>query len=565
MDDNSLITSLPVELVWSIVDTLLDKIGSVFDVGRLALTSTTMAALLVDDRAWQARCQRRFGRARTSAHNHNERFGIRWVRLYVSMANDLTPPKGDDRDSTPTRALCSPRRTWGTLCLQDLVYWGQIIDDRPCGYGVYVTCDSSGHTLVTEAALDDSGRRCGWISVTRTNRYYGMRHAPRHDEPETHCVCHICLRQYPGLSSRLGGMIAAYVGDWDGGRIQGHGRAEFTNGLVYDGQWADGVPHGNGTLDGKPYRWHHGLPVSSGQWVGLEHTTADDGDWTYEGDVLVGTSDTDDDTVCRWCWMMCVQPDDYNVATFGGTPLGDYGPVPHGHGRATHRDGRVYSGTWRLGARERGHCMLPDGTRLEGVWRVRLPTQHRGAGWVTAPGAASRAMATWGRNDEPCHDTDARGPTYAHAEVHVTLLAGHRSSGMSTGSGGGPDCAYPNNGIQRRPLIITYGNGDTCAIMCNSSERVCGVVRFNCSTYCPDPEFAGLVITSESGWSPIPFCHERYVSAIYWPTDPASDAFARFAAYVRQGYIGWTPAQVDAFWVAMADLGVAAAQAKSEP
>lgn len=551
MDDEPSLVSLPYELVWKIVDVLLARDGSVFDVGRFALASTSTATLLSDDKAWRARCQRRFGRARTTAHRHTERFGIRWMHLYVAMANELASPKSD----VAVTARVS-RRTWGTLYLPDLVYWGQVADGRPYGYGVYVTCDSLGRTLITESALDDGGRRSGWIAVTPTNRYYGVRRGPRHDDPETHCICPICLGQYPGLTSRLGQVMTGYVGDWDAGRIQGNGNSAFVGGLTYDGRWADGVPHGEGTLNGQPHRWYRGLPVAPGRWAGPEHGAVDDGIWTYEGDTILGTSDTDADAVRRWCEMARIR-DDRLIGASADIPVSNYGPVPHGYGRATHEDGRVYVGTWRVGVRERGQCALPDGTTLEGVWYAKYRPERRGAGWSTGPGAASRTAATWGQHDRPCRDIDPRGPRYDRTDVRVALRCRHRDQGMNTGSGGDVDCARPRNSMQWLPMIMAYGNGDKCMVMSNSSERVCGVARFNCSTHCPDPEFSGLTIISETGWSPLPFQHEHFVSAVYWPNDPGSDAFARFMAYVRKGHIGWTRDQISAFWTAMAGLGVA--------
>nr|UDO47374.1 phosphatidylinositol phosphate kinase motif-containing protein [Pandoravirus massiliensis] len=556
MNDRPSLVSLPYELVWKIVDFLLASNGSIFNVGRFALTSTSTAILLGDDRAWRARCQRQFGYARTVAHKHTERFGIRWLHLYVAMANELASPEGTARVG---------RRTWGTLYMSNLVYWGQIAGGQPHGYGVYVTCDSMGRTLITEAALDDGGRRSGWIAVTSTKRFYGMRRGPPHDNPETHCMCPVCVGQYPGLTSRLGPSMTGYDGDWDGGRIQGNGNATFVGGLDYDGQWADGVPHGEGALNGQPHRWYRGLPVAPGQWTGSEHGAVGDGIWTYEGDILLGTSNTDTDPVRRWREMACIR-DDRPVDASATRPVSDYGPVPHGHGRAMHEGGRVYTGTWRMGVREHGQCALPDGTILDGVWYAEYRPERRGSGWWTGPGAASRAAAVWGQRDGPCLDADPRGSRYNRADVHVAIIlpVGRRRRGMDVGSGGGLDCAHPKNSMQWLPMVMTYGNGDKCMVMSNLSERTCGIVRFDCSTYCPDPEFSGLTIISEAGWSPLPFQHEHFVSAVYWPNDPDSDAFARFVAYVRKGYIGWTSAQVDAFWAAMAHLGVAAPAVRAD-
>lgn len=112
MSDGPSLASLPPELLWTIADMLLDGTGSVFNVGRLALVCTATMFLLADDKTWRARCRRHFGRARTNIHAHAERFGVRWVHIYVSMANVMTP------DGSAGLSKC-PRRTWACFRCRD--------------------------------------------------------------------------------------------------------------------------------------------------------------------------------------------------------------------------------------------------------------------------------------------------------------------------------------------------------------------------------------------------------------------------------------------------------------
>ncbi|QBZ81235.1 morn repeat incomplete domain containing protein [Pandoravirus celtis] len=559
MSDDPSITSLPYELLWTIVDALLDGIGSVFNAGRLGLACSTTLALLADNGAWRTRCRRHFGRARAGVHAHAERFGVRWIYIYVAMANEVTSlDRASMRDADPARRL------WGTFSRPGLCYWGQIAGGRPCAYGVYVTRDpdvGSDAVVIAEASLD-VGHRSGWISARRAVFPDVTPPYPSdHRADEAYCICRTCVWQCPRLTSRLGHVIVAYEGDWDAARLHGRGRATLLGGLVYDGQWADGVPHGQGALNGKLYRWHRGLCVGFGRWTGPERELTGDGDWSYEGDVVLGTSGADDDDLRLWCKMTSVL-EDRLIGGPHGTPTRSHGPVPHGHGRATHPDGRVYVGTWRVGRRERGRCTLPSGAVLDGIWYVTPDTDRcRGTGWVTGPCYRFHAAAAWGRYDE--WHCDATRPE--RTGEHVTLLVGRRGRGMSAAFGSG--LVNQGNGAQWHSLAIAYDNGDRCVVVSNSTERFSGIARFICSTYCPDSDFAGLAIICETGWSPIPFHPEQSVAAVYWPNDPASDAFARFVAYVRKGYIGWTPAQVDAFWAAVVDLGVVAPtmHAESEP
>ncbi|AJF97647.1 phosphatidylinositol phosphate kinase motif-containing protein [Pandoravirus inopinatum] len=542
MSDGPSLASLPPELLWTIADMLLDGTGSVFNVGRLALVCTATMFLLADDKTWRARCRRHFGRARTNIHAHAERFGVRWVHIYVSMANVMTP------DGSAGLSKC-PRRTWGMLSLPGLRYWGRIIDGRPRGYGVYATHDSAGGTIVTEAALDEDGRRSGWISAARTTCHYAIPAGPCHDEERTHCVCHMCLGQYPGLTGRLHRLMMTYAGDWDAGRIQGHGRADLADGLVYEGTWVDGVPHGRGELNGSPYCWYRGLCIDVGTWTGrlytggLTETTASvDGEWTFRGDVIMGTSATDDDVIKRWCAIATV--DDKRIlgaSTYA--PAWSRGPVPHGHGRATCSDGRVYVGTWHRGVPERGQCTSPDGLVRKGLWRICPQCTHG----VTVAASHQRPRPyiciVWRLHDEPCRD----------GRDEVCDCANPRVEFATRRSGWGLGVARPHD--PHRIWSIVYSNGDRCRVIYDANKRVTSVVRFDCSTHCPDPDFVGLVITSEAGWSPTSVDRDS-LSVVYWPNDPDSDAFARFVAYVRKGYIGWTPNQVDTFWAAVADLGV---------
>ena len=74
-----------------------------------------------------------------------------------------------------------------------------------------------------------------------------------------------------------------YEGGWKGGRKEGVGRMEFPNKDVYEGEWVNDLPDGEGMYvseaSGMEYRgrWRKGQFHGAGVLVG--HLGSYDGDW----------------------------------------------------------------------------------------------------------------------------------------------------------------------------------------------------------------------------------------------------------------------------------------------
>lgn len=278
------------------------------------------------------------------------------------------------------------------------------------------------------------------------------------------------------------------------------------------------------------------------------------GEWIYEGDVTLAGPKDSDCAVGRWHRMIhdhgaraligIIRPATVHHAMAG--LMHDASMVaPHGHGIATHADGRVYTGSWRLGMRERGRCTLADGlTVLDGTWGV---WSHGGSGTVIHGDHSPQARVLWNAQDRPCrHD-------------RLRYRAVHQGQSPRT-CPCSPDRPIPYGGCH-------YGTGDDYVVHRNGD--VCGGERdhddagaiatmhwFGCSPWCPDPEFAGLVLFPNSGWTRARPKGRPWTSAVYWPVDTESGSFARFAAYVRKGLIAWDQDMIDFFWQAVADMGV---------
>ena len=114
-----------------------------------------------------------------------------------------------------------------------------------------------------------------------------------------------------GVYTFSGGDI--YKGNFAGGVEAGQGRYDFSNGDSYEGMFASGQPNGEGVYtcaDGSVYIGHYENGQRNGQ-----------GKMTYTVGSLAG----------------CV---------YEGSWLND---LPHGQGTLSYPDGRVKSGTWRIG------------------------------------------------------------------------------------------------------------------------------------------------------------------------------------------------------------------------
>lgn len=181
-----------------------------------------------------------------------------------------------------------------------------------------------------------------------------------------------------------------YRGTWHEGRMHGHGeltradgsryRGDFAGGLrdgqgveqsdegLYNGSWANDLPHGEG-------RFHdpNGALYSGAWFEGQRHgrgTYTDSQGSTYEGD-----------------W---------------------YDDVPDGFGALSHPDGSRYAGQWRSGTQQGyGTSVSPAGVIYEGTW---VDGRRQGFGVVRRPDG-SRYQGEWvaGRREGKGRESDPDG------------------------------------------------------------------------------------------------------------------------------------------------------------
>jgi len=132
-----------------------------------------------------------------------------------------------------------------------------------------------------------------------------------------------------------------YVGDYEQDTVRskphGFGRASFSNGDQFEGEWRDGRPHGFGALinvDGSRYEGEFWDGRMHGQGI----RTLNNGE-CYEG---------------SWCFGM-----------------------PHGFGKLKYTTGCEFEGEWEDGnTHGRGVYRWPNGDRYEGEWRDNKPSGH---------------------------------------------------------------------------------------------------------------------------------------------------------------------------------------------
>ncbi|AVK76618.1 F-box domain containing protein [Pandoravirus neocaledonia] len=208
-----LFASLPDEVIVSIFSSL----ESLADAIRLASTCKRLCGLADDSLWWRDRAVRRTDDLLLEARPDLYGFDWRWLCRASCVAASLQD------------------RSYGSVVYNrnddEALYWGEVLDGQPHGYGMLV--------------IGDRG------AVKRLASVRGGLE-PKAYLPIPYAVHH---------------RWAAVPGDWCQGRWeegvhrQGHGRLTMMNGRVYQGQLAEGRPHGRGAgieVDG--YR-------REGEWV----------------------------------------------------------------------------------------------------------------------------------------------------------------------------------------------------------------------------------------------------------------------------------------------------------
>lgn len=94
------------------------------------------------------------------------------------------------------------------------------------------------------------------------------------------------------------------------------------------------------------------------------------------------------------------------------------------------------------------------------------------------------------------------------------------------------------NGKSHGEYVVTYANGDAARAHYVDGAFAHGI-EFACSLACPDPEYAGRVI-STCAWRAVPIDIEGSPAQVMVPADDSDDA-RLFWRYVAEGLVGWCP------------------------
>ncbi|QBZ81587.1 morn repeat incomplete domain containing protein [Pandoravirus celtis] len=186
------------------------------------------------------------------------------------------------------------------------------------------------------------------------------------------------------------GPDATYRGLHHCGKRHGYGVMVFSDGAVYEGQWADDMPMGYGTLrcpTGYLYRgwWARGLMCGQGvcRWAdGSEYAGAFENDKPHGAGVYV-----------RHDGERCTTTEDAAGAM---------------HALVTRPDGFRYEGGWdpSLGSSGQGTCTYADGSCIVGAWSGAVAlggeiTSHRTVGAPCAVGSPCEACVVMAKRPLP--------------------------------------------------------------------------------------------------------------------------------------------------------------------
>jgi hypothetical protein len=139
---------------------------------------------------------------------------------------------------------------------------------------------------------------------------------------------------------------AYYQGQYFADQRHGRGKLHYRSGNVYDGQWAEGVKSGEGTM-----RWESSGEEYSGQWVSDEQTGQGVHVWystaASQGEAGPGQAELVNRYTGAWVKGSRNGYGTYQYASgakYDGEWVND---KKHGFGTFTYEDGRVHSGTFR--------------------------------------------------------------------------------------------------------------------------------------------------------------------------------------------------------------------------
>ncbi|AVK75139.1 Morn repeat incomplete domain containing protein [Pandoravirus quercus] len=549
-DDVTTMPFLPPEMWWHVVGLLLATDQGVKDAARLGLTCRHLATTILDDEGtWAFCCRRDFGPERVALYAEREHFGVRWLCLYAAMAIRLD--FGQSADTGEDRSAYGWVHSHEYRC-------GSFRGGKSHGYTLVATrlCFLGDSTSVIVMEYDSNADKQpnGWMSMRRlTGRFYldlDMsigRHA--------FCACQRCLQgtretyNMPEPRDVVRARLATYRGGWRDHYPHGTGQATFTDGLVYEGNWENGLPHGRGALgDGVEREWFRGACVVRAQICAClnestrKYCTGDCdaatavAEWRYDGQV-VPRPDRD--------WTDRGDMEAADILVRGGrmsdTALSvvwgaQRRPIPHGLGTVTYPYGTVVTAIWNGGVQERGTARMADGTLFDGRW---CPRQSVGFGRIQWPSGTSTQCMTWRWDNLPAvKDYGDYPEAHGHALCRCPPTIPY-------------DPITQQGPWYSRHTTLQLRNGDTVvARWVNMCSKVRGIHSFTFSPDCGDPVFAGTTI-SGCDWKckSVPRKRRSYCpdDSIYWPSDRGSEAWAKFALYVRKRLIGWDDEAI-AFW-----------------
>lgn len=173
----------------------------------------------------------------------------------------------------------------------------------------------------------------------------------------------------------------------------GHGKMEYTDGRIYEGEWKNGHWHGQGKA----------VFSNRDTYIGNYYQDQRHGKGLYEwsdGRVYKGEFHMDQ----RQGKGLYTWPDGakYSGEFFKG--------LRHGQGDYTFRDGSIYSGEWQKGKYHgHGECHWSDGRIYKGEWAAG---KAHGSGIEIRPDGSIRHDGKW-ENDKPIREPkgDALGDT----------------------------------------------------------------------------------------------------------------------------------------------------------
>lgn len=416
---------LPDEVVLAILGALAKDVVALL---QWSATCKRHRELAMDVSVWQQLCGTTFG---PLLHLQFLGVGKDWLWLYKAQA---------------CRVVKTARRgPWvGAILLAGMyrgakVYWGDLVDGRPDGYGLALTMPGK-DWLKPERTIEDA-------SVQPTSRYEGYWKAGKMHGygREVDFDGDIYEGDWEaGVKSGRGRYVCAsdgsvFEGDWRGDKLHGHATLMYGDGDRYDGQCLNGRKHGRGVYvwaTGDVYRgdWRNGQRHGCGSMI---RTNGDryDGHWREGkrngyGELVTAGGDLHH----RGVYHRIDRHFDALVAAGNAACARTQHPPAQGgeaaEETAVDGGGSSYCGWWVDDAMTgHGVCRWSDGAEYVGMFKNDAVC---GYGAYACAGG-ERVAATWD------------GSNIVHAVV--TRPDGFRYEGLwdkARGSVGRGSCAYPD-------------------------------------------------------------------------------------------------------------------------